>query len=921
MDAALQNALELARWERELADASYVAMRKWLPQAEAAVLPSLTAAADAPPPDLDRLSDVEYAWRQLLGGDVLPVLERLMVGRITRRWQDAGLIDLLPEEPEDSVRLITTGKRSRDARTAYRLASVRARSSLMLDQAAESMARHPMAVQNLLAAAVDAGRKAGETGPGLRQRVLGVLRGGKSLWMKKAEDLSRTVATGAFNGAQLFSSLARQELEGIPLEKVWTATIDQRTRPSHFAADGQRRRLEDPFRVGGFDLDRPGDPNAPIQEIASCRCTIIEIEAGDALPSENDRQTERGPGDSTVKNRQGSQQDEIRRRADEGIVRAREDPDGEGQITASAAPMGAGMDMEWEGVLAPLGTPTGDDRIFSEDMEVSFRDFPLPLMWQRQTSDFPHSQAYTVGSIRTAEVVDGEIKATGIIFGDTEVSEEVLSQLREGVTRPSVDLCEDVWELVGEDGEKVDEEEMWFPFENEDDDEDAEPKKVFMQFTAAKIMGATLVAKPAFGEAKIVLKDEPDPTEDDETEDDADKASIRADGSDEFAAVKHDGNESTPDTKPKKTPAEEQEPGTEPDDGPDGGAVGKGKPKTNKPSPTATRKPDAPDAADAPKPLKGDNAPDGSTDRTASSTKSDDDSDDGDDEKKPAKKGGDKKGGGFPWDKASYRQKERSLLAAAPAIKVYSADLFSEPTDLLPNQGHRYDKKTGRVYGYIAAWNECHRAVQTECILPPRSQTNYADFHQHWVETDQGVLHVGALTVGCGHAEDGRPMQVALEHYDNAGSVWAKVRVGENEHGIWYSGVVMDHVEPKLLAQAIGTPLSGDWRQHGGRGGQLELCAALSVVTPGYARPHGAHDEHGRPASLVAAAIPQVPNRRRKGQQKQATSAEIAQQAVQMYAERQAALSRVQRVASQIEENDRKRAAIMQRRLSMRVSG
>lgn len=933
MDPSLQNALDLARWERELADASYTALMKWLPKAEAAVLPSLTAAAD-PPPNLDALGDVESAWQGLVNVHIMPLMERLMLSRITQSWRKHGVTDKLPDDPGDSVRSLVTGKRSRDARTVYRLASTRARQQSFLDQAQQVLFRQPSSVDRLLRKSVDEGRRLGETSDQLRSRIAALVRNTtKADWMGKAEDLSRTVATGAFNGANLFAAQAREEIMGIELEKVWLATIDQRTRPSHFAADGQRRKLDEPFNVGGADLDRPGDPSGPIAEIASCRCTFLEVEPDDALPGENDRQTERGPGDSTVKNRQGSQKDEIKRRADDGVIRARDDPQGEGSVTASAAPdEGVTMDTEWTGVLAPLGKPTGDERIFASDMDLSFRDFPLPLMWQQQTSDFPHSQAYTVGSIRSASIENGEIVASGIIFGDTDVSGEVLAQLREGVTRPSVDLCEDEWELVDEDGNAVDEEEMWLPIlysEDDDEDEDAEPKKVFMQFTAAKLMGATLVAKPAFAEAKIELADmvdddgEDDPdapkstTDDADTpDDDEDKASLRADGSDEFAAVKHDGNETTPDSKPAKTPAEDQEPGTEPDDNtPDGGAVGKGKPKTDRKTPTATGKADAPKAADSPAPLKGDNAPSGDSKRT--DNQADDADDDGDktSEKKapPFKKGGDKKVA------ASIRDREKALLASVPVMDVYDATLFEAPVGMDPTEGQHYDKKTGRIYGYLATWDSCHRGVQSQCIIPPRTQINYADFHQHWVETDKGVLSVGALTVGCGHAENGASMSVALEHYDDAGSMWAKVRVGEDETGIWYSGVALSSTRPRDLALALGTPLSGDWRQHGGNGGPLELCAALSVVTPGYARPQGSHDSHGRPRSLVAAGIPPMRRPAPKKSQRAHSTQEIAEAAVNAYARRQAMLDSVKSRAAKMEARDRQRATLMQRRLGMRI--
>ena len=62
---------------------------------------------------------------------------------------------------------------------------------------------------------------------------------------------------------------------GVDMERVWSATIDKRTRPSHAAADGQTRGQEEPFDVGMSKLMYPGDPNGAAQEIIQCRCILF----------------------------------------------------------------------------------------------------------------------------------------------------------------------------------------------------------------------------------------------------------------------------------------------------------------------------------------------------------------------------------------------------------------------------------------------------------------------------------------------------------------------------------------------------------------------------------------------------------------------------------------------------------------------
>lgn len=57
--------------------------------------------------------------------------------------------------------------------------------------------------------------------------------------------------------------------------KVWDATMDSRTRPTHAAMEGQRRRLNEPFvSAEGYRLMHPGDSSlgAPGEMTISCRC-------------------------------------------------------------------------------------------------------------------------------------------------------------------------------------------------------------------------------------------------------------------------------------------------------------------------------------------------------------------------------------------------------------------------------------------------------------------------------------------------------------------------------------------------------------------------------------------------------------------------------------------------------------------------
>lgn len=64
---------------------------------------------------------------------------------------------------------------------------------------------------------------------------------------------------------------------GDEMRKKWDATLDNRTRPAHAAADGQIVNIDESFFVGGEYLFAPRDTNGSFENIARCRCESIFI--------------------------------------------------------------------------------------------------------------------------------------------------------------------------------------------------------------------------------------------------------------------------------------------------------------------------------------------------------------------------------------------------------------------------------------------------------------------------------------------------------------------------------------------------------------------------------------------------------------------------------------------------------------------
>lgn len=467
----------------------------------------------------------------------------------------------------------------------------------------------------------------------------------------------------------------------------------------------------------------------------NCRCRLIILGEDETLPGEADRQTERSSTDATVRNREGSQADEIARRAQDGTVRARDSDDGQGSVAASIAHRftehvlaEAGLDPKepavatyrsFTAVLAVIGTPTDDRRMFAEDIDLRFRQFPLPVMWQKQT-EAEHYNSFTVGVLEEAQVKGTQVIGSGY-FLNTPEADEAWQMVEHGVTAPSVDLGDAEWKITNVDGVEITGEEleavMWGEVE----------MKVYETVTSAVLMGFTLVATPAFGETSITLAGDVERG-----------AELVA------SAVAH-------------------------------------------------------------------------------------------------------------------------AAAHAPTVeRAYAAELFSNPQLTGPTP-LTYDAKTGRVYGHLACFGTCHIGIGDRCVMAPRTAASYAHFHTSppVLLEDGSRLPVGRLTVGTGHAGARLGARPAAEHYDHTGTAWALVRVGEDAHGIWFSGVVAPWAEEKTVQMGVSSALSGDWRTIAGN---LELVAALSVNTPGFPiLASGATDAHDRPLSLVASLGPRVERRPRAG--------------------------------------------------------
>lgn len=123
------------------------------------------------------------------------------------------------------------------------------------------------------------GFERGESIPQLAERI----RGSAGISARTSVLVARTQVIEASNAGSYQTAV----VSGIEMRKVWIATPDLRTRPTHLAADAATNEhpvpLTDNFVVGGYPAMFPAAPSLPPAERYNCRCTIGYVMSDDAI--------------------------------------------------------------------------------------------------------------------------------------------------------------------------------------------------------------------------------------------------------------------------------------------------------------------------------------------------------------------------------------------------------------------------------------------------------------------------------------------------------------------------------------------------------------------------------------------------------------------------------------------------------------
>lgn len=298
--------------EQRVETATRAMIERWLAAVRRLVLGADTVTAAGNPPDLGGFAASQPEWVEAFQQIARPVLEDLFSERflVTARvatisaqpYRQAYIEEvfsrlvLFPAEQFEEIRpeleeAISEGETIEGIRS-------RVEAILDFDTAADARGSREHAESRRLQAEINAVERRLEQ-PGItqdeaaelraeRRRLYPELYASRRVWQWKAQRIARTETSGALNGGAYWGAVANGEIFGEQLYKQWLSTDDERTRPTHVAADGQVRRIGVPFIVGAFPLRHPSDPLGPPHETIQCRCTALYLDAEELTPEQRE---------------------------------------------------------------------------------------------------------------------------------------------------------------------------------------------------------------------------------------------------------------------------------------------------------------------------------------------------------------------------------------------------------------------------------------------------------------------------------------------------------------------------------------------------------------------------------------------------------------------------------------------------------
>lgn len=199
---------------------------------------------------------VQAAWAERMGADAL---RRFLPDEVADYVASQQAQSVAPDDAYDTVMAVVTA--SQEGVWAAQLTRDVLALALSMDT--------PPQVAVVTAAAPSRNSKRGKAMTEAFDRALGG-RPGAISWQAAAKRDARTAVTGLDGNI----STATMRNQGVPF-KQWVTRRDERVRHEHADADGQRVPNDQPFIIGGYPAEYPGDPALPARLRVNCRCVTI----------------------------------------------------------------------------------------------------------------------------------------------------------------------------------------------------------------------------------------------------------------------------------------------------------------------------------------------------------------------------------------------------------------------------------------------------------------------------------------------------------------------------------------------------------------------------------------------------------------------------------------------------------------------
>lgn len=613
---------------------------------------------------------------------------------------------------------------------------------------------------------------------------------------------------------------------------VHNSTTDDRVRPSHWAAHMQVQPLATKFRVGGFELDHPGDPDGPAHEVINCRCSLLTMGRAEA-----DRERERYEAF-----RKGRTDNKGREIDEDGrpVVASADCGEGpmpqkkfrhtrtvkpvpaagfatETETPPAAETVTAGTSLPWRGVLAPLGHVSSDYRRIDAPAggKLLTRDLPLPLLFQESLRPGHGDAVQGMANIRRAWI-------------DTVAAAREMGLIPDGS-----ELADDVQVLIGEGN-----------FDANDPEAVKLASKVRDQFLRFVSVDLDKVGEPSFR----VYRDGEDVGE---LELDEDLFFLECLGlaqqegiASQFGitvAGDDDGNETVECDRPWSVAAHLAEQAGFRDlftalrrsadfrarfgiELTEGDEIVEAIAEWRLMSTTMVSQPAFPEAYIV---MMEEEAADLAASADAPVIPI---------QRRPARP---------PALVAAAQSWAHRVAEAAAQLHEPPRAWFEDPQ--LDRPTNPTVTAEGEVYGHIHDWTTSHIGFPGKRVRAPESASGYSYFNLKPVRCDNGdSIRCGSLVSGIGHAPvtKGITTNQAVDHYDNSTHRVARIRVGRDQFGTWFHGALVPGVSAEQVLEIAEMTVSGDWREG-------ELRAALLVPVPGLPIVEG--EDNRTPSAMVAA--------------------------------------------------------------------